>query len=165
MEVLWNKVVDMPDQFNMTHLLTYLSDLHRERLERILATCLLYCSRYQDTRVIMIKQQPQCRMMIINLDNIPGSDPPVGHTPAGEACSSLAILYHWSCPRSVVTTNVSQHQTSPGPASRGRKISASLALEKKMLSIVDVFAVLPSPNAATDDESDNNDIVGDSSCI
>ena len=100
MKVLWNTVVDMPDQFNMTHLLTYLSDLHRERLERILATCLLYCSRYQDTRVIMIKQQPQCRMMIINLDNIPGSDPPIGQTPDGEPCSSLAILYHWSCPRS-----------------------------------------------------------------
>ena len=33
-----------------------------------------------------------------------------------------------------------------GPMNRGRKMSASLALEKKMLSIVDVFGVFPLPS-------------------
>ena len=36
---------DLPGQFNLSQLLTYLTPLHRDRLERLLASCLLYCSR------------------------------------------------------------------------------------------------------------------------
>ena len=36
---------DLPGQFSLSQLLTYLTPLHRDRLERLLASCLLYCSR------------------------------------------------------------------------------------------------------------------------
>ena len=36
---------DLPGQFSLSQLLTSLTPLHRERLERLLASCLLFCSR------------------------------------------------------------------------------------------------------------------------
>ena len=135
----WGMVPDIPEPFNLSQVLSFMYPLHRERLERILASCLLYSSRYGDTSVLMSPSHPELRLMSINLHHIPGSDPPVGETSGGEVCSRLAILYHWACPRS------EGPPTLPAPGHRGRKMSASLALEKKMLSIVDVFAVFPLP--------------------
>ena len=145
----WKTVPDLPVQFNLSHLLKLLSPLHRDRIERILASCLLYSSRYEDTKVMMSEEHPGLRMMMINLRNIPGSDPPIGKTSSGEDCCQLAILYHWTCPRTDSPSSIPLSGSTPGQnvrASRGRKISASLALEKKMLSIVDVFAVFPVSN-------------------
>ena len=138
----WSELPCLPSPCNLSHLLAFLSALHQERLDRILATCLLYCSRYEDTLVSVSPQYEDMRMMKINLQNIPGSDPPVGSTVSGVACSHLAILYHWSCPRSPPSTS---SLLPPQRNSASRKISASLALERKMLSIVDVFAVIPLP--------------------
>lgn len=45
----WGSVPpDLPGQFTLSQLLTFLTPLHRERLERLLASCLLYCSRCPD---------------------------------------------------------------------------------------------------------------------
>ena len=41
----WGGVPALPAQFSLSQLLTYLTPLHRDRLERLLASCLLYCSR------------------------------------------------------------------------------------------------------------------------
>ena len=138
----WLELPDLPSPCNLSHLLAFLSELHQERVDRILATCLLYCSRYADTGVSVSSKFEDMRMMKINLENIPGSDPPVGSTVSGLACSHLAILYHWSCPRSSASTS---GLATTGGQRNSRKISASLALERKMLSIVDVFAVIPLP--------------------
>ena len=95
----------------------------------------------------MISESPQHRMMIINLDNIPGTTPPIGETDSGDQCRHLAILYHWPWPRSdqstSVTTPVSPVSASVKTSAFRRKISASLSLERKMLSIVDVYAIFP----------------------
>ena len=144
----WKSVPDLPVQFNLSNLLKLLSPLHRDRIERILASCLLYSSRYEDTKIMISQEHQGMRMMVINLRNIPGSDPPIGKTSSGEECCHLAILYHWTCPRTDSNSSIPLSGSAPGQnvrASRGRKISASLALEKKMLSIVDVFAVFPVP--------------------
>lgn len=146
LKLLWNTVPELPKPFNLSNLLSFLSALHKERLERIMASCLLYSSRYNDTQVIMLQDNPTCRMMMVNLCNIPGSDPPVGKTVDGEPCSCLVILYHWTCPRSTSNQMTQNFECQPHMAYRGRKISASLALERQMLSIVDVFAVLPAPS-------------------
>ena len=101
------------------------------------------------------------RLLTVSLDHLPGSDPPVGLTPTGRPCRSLGILFHWARPAPLPPPAATNHQanlptyrplTRPtmsshlqGGKGRARKISASLALEKKMLSIVDVFAVFPCP--------------------
>ena len=51
-----------------------------------------------------------------------------------------------SCPRTSSGVSVQLPDVTRGPVNRGRKMSASLALEKKMLSIVDVFGVFPLPS-------------------
>ena len=52
-----------------------------------------------------------------------------------------------SCPRAGGSgVDVKLPDVTRGPMNRGRKMSASLALEKKMLSIVDVFGVFPLPS-------------------
>ena len=116
----------------------------QERLDRILASCLLYCSRYPDTLVSLSHRYQDLRLMRVNLDNIRGSDPPVGRTVSGRACSQLAILYHWTCP---VTSSASSPAAASQRGGASRKLSASLALERKMLSIVDVFAIIPLPHS------------------
>ena len=67
----WKTVPDLPVQFNLSHLLKLLSPLHRDRIERILASCLLYSSRYEDTKVMMSEEHQGLRMMMINLRDIP----------------------------------------------------------------------------------------------
>merc|ERR1711872_136378 len=112
-------------------LLSLLTPLHRERLPWLLATSLLYCGRYEDTVILSCPQQPSTKILLISMSNLPGSDPPIGCTPLGQACSRLAVFYRWDNPQPAI----------PAPQLRApaRKISESLALEKKMLSIVDVF--------------------------
>ena len=83
-------------------------------------------------------------MLLVSLSNFPGSDPPVGHTPGGKPCPRLAILYHWTANKNTVQQQQQQQQQTR-TKNNARKISASLALEKKMLSIVDVFAIFPCP--------------------
>ena len=49
LEDTWGSVPpDLPDKFTLSQLLTFLTPLHRERMERLLASCLLYCSRCHD---------------------------------------------------------------------------------------------------------------------
>ena len=141
-ENLWGKKLDIESPLNLGHLLEFLTPLHQERLPRILATSLLYCGRYEDTKVAVSSNDPSCRMLLVSLSNFPGSDPPAGHTPCGQPCPRLAILYHWASPQ-VGTAGPHQQQTRT--RNNARKISASLALERKMLSIVDVFAIFPCP--------------------
>ena len=139
---LWGKKLEIDSAYNLWHLLEFLTPLHQERLPRILATSLLYCGRYEDTQVAVSSSDPSCRMLLVSLSNFPGSDPPAGHTPCGQPCPRLAILYHWANPK---VGTPAHHQQKTSTRNNARKISASLALEKKMLSIVDVFAILPCP--------------------
>eukprot|EP00092_Neocalanus_flemingeri_P010917 GFUD01011760.1.p1 GENE.GFUD01011760.1~~GFUD01011760.1.p1 ORF type:complete len:225 (+),score=42.79 GFUD01011760.1:174-848(+) len=139
---LWENKLDVESPLNLGHLLEFLTPLHQERLPRILATSLLYCGRYEDTQVAVSSKDPSCRMLLVSLSNFPGSDPPAGHTPSGQPCPRLAILYHWASPQ-VGAKGPNQEQTRT--RNNSRKISASLALERKMLSIVDVFAIFPCP--------------------
>ena len=80
----------------------------------------------------------------MSLANIPGSDLPLGQTPGGRSCTRLAILFHWASPED-------RQDKVRGPVevtkyrNRVRTISDSLAMEIKMLSITDVFAILPCP--------------------
>ena len=141
---LWGQQLDIETSFNLGHLLEFLTPLHQERLPRILATSLLYCGRYEDTQVAVSSSDPSCRMVLVSLSNLPGSDLPVGHTPCGDPCNSLAILYHWAANNKVQEQQQQEQQQSRNK-NNARKISASLALEKKMLSIVDVFAIFPCP--------------------
>jgi hypothetical protein len=134
--------LEIESSFNLGHLLEFLSPLHQERLPRILATSLLYCGRYEDTQVAVSSSDSTCRMLLVSLSNFPGSDPPAGHTPCGKPCPRLAILYHWA---NTKVGTPATHQQETRTRNNARKISASLALEKKMLSIVDVFAIIPCP--------------------
>ncbi len=60
------------------------------------------------------------------------------------ACRRLALLYlrNADFPESIAELD-QEEVTKPRPAAR--KISQSLAHEKKMLSLVNVFAILPAP--------------------
>ena len=93
---------------------------------------------------------PSSYILLISLSNFPGSDLPIGQTPSGRSCSRLAILFHWASPE-IRDTETERKQNVKGPLeaarSRGRvrTYSDSLAMEIKMLSITDVFAILPCP--------------------
>ena len=80
----WGEVPSLPSPYNLSHLLAFLSPLHQERRDRLLASCLLYCSRYQDTSVSLCQGYNNMRIIKINLNNIRGTDPPVGLTVSGQ---------------------------------------------------------------------------------
>jgi len=140
----WNEMCLQPSP-SLASLLSLLTPLHSERLPRILASSLLYCSRYPETEVSTLPQygedSPDTRVILLSMANFPGTDPPIGRTPLGRECHRLAVLYHWAqpppSPDSPVEVTV--------PVRNARKMSTSLALEKKMLSILDVFAMFPCP--------------------
>jgi len=85
--------------------------------------------------------------------NFSGADPPIGRTPRGLLCSRLAVLYHWAgngseetpAKAAEKTVEKSENQLSLPRVPTARKLSASLALEKKMLDVMDVFAIFPCP--------------------
>merc|ERR1711936_162775 len=144
--------------FNLGHLLELMSPLHRERLPRILAKALLFCSRYKDTKLYSSHSFPNSHILLVSLSNCPGSNLPLGQTDAGFSCSRLAILFHWGrTGNSPLDTEkeapdkVDTSKDTKGPLenvkarNRVRTYSGSLELEIKMLSITDVFAIIPCP--------------------
>ena len=48
---LWGEDLLTPSPFNLGHLLGLMTPLHQDRLPRILAKALLFCGRYNDTKV------------------------------------------------------------------------------------------------------------------
>ena len=134
---LWGEAP--PSLPSLAPLLALLSPLHRERLPRTLASCLLYCGQQSDTVVAALPPgRLDTRLLLLHMSSFPGTAPPIGRTPGGRPCSRLAVLYHWAQPET-------DRQQQVVVRTNARKISASLALEKKMLSIVDVFAIFPCP--------------------
>jgi len=163
-------------------LLNLFKPLHRERLPRILASSLLYCGRHPDTAMVALPPtHPNTRLLLLNMNNFPGADPPIGLTPGGKSCSRLAVLYHWAPNGQQEQTHwtqeeekirqkireekrkieieekirkkreseseMDQKQGLLGPVRRmnERRMSVSLYIERKMLDIVDVFAIFPCP--------------------
>jgi len=137
---------------------------HRERLPHILASSLLYCSRHQDTRLVYLPSDfPDTRLLILNMSNYMGADPPIGRTPGGSECSRLAVLYHWAGQRDsgsdsgcdTPTEEKVPKKVEPEEKPAGnklmvrvptaRRLSNSLALEKRMMDVMDVFAIFPCP--------------------
>jgi hypothetical protein len=118
----------------------------------ILATALLYCGRYEDTVILQSAAHDTHRLIIIDLSHYAGIELPIGHLPAPDddvaACARIGILY-FKRPDGEdlppVHAPANELKVPQATKSVARKISASLALERKMLSIVDVFAVLPLP--------------------
>ena len=127
-------------------------------LSETIAMGLLYCGRYEDTTILQSTANKQLRAIVINMDNYPMVKKPVGQYPTKSGppvpCRRLALLYFKSdkdedlinmealaaSPQSSATASV------PPPAVMARRnISESLAMEKKMLSFVNVFAILPIP--------------------
>lgn len=79
------------------------------------------------------------------MTNYPQVELPVGDVD-GSVCNRIAILYFRTADE--LPMPKAEEETSEAPkssATAARKISASLAHEKKMLSIVNVFAILPVP--------------------
>eukprot|EP00090_Calanus_glacialis_P007019 TRINITY_DN15480_c0_g1_i2.p1 TRINITY_DN15480_c0_g1~~TRINITY_DN15480_c0_g1_i2.p1 ORF type:complete len:234 (-),score=80.75 TRINITY_DN15480_c0_g1_i2:136-837(-) len=147
---LWGEDLLTPSPFNLGHLLGLMTPLHQDRLPRILAKALLFCGRYNDTKLFSSQSHPNSHILLISLSNFPGSDLPLGRTPCGRSCSRLAILYHWASPE-IRDLEHQRKEKAKGPLEaakargRVRTISTSLAMEIKMLSITDVFAILPCP--------------------
>ena len=112
----------------------------------------------------LIGVQTSCLcIFILSMSHLLGSDLPIGETYCGQPCYRLAILFHWSAShtnkwteeeeenRWLLTTvtrlkgkgfDDNSHNVRPR---RRRTISSSLELEIKMLSITDMFAILPCP--------------------
>ena len=96
---------------------------------------------------------PNSHILLVSLSNCPGSNLPLGQTGAGFSCSRLAILFHWgrTGPPHLDTDKVDTSKQPKGTLetvkarSRVRTYSGSLELEIKMLSITDVFAIIPCP--------------------
>ena len=53
---LWGEDLHVKSPFSLEQLLVLLTPLHQDRLPRILAKALLYCGRYQDTKVLEVYQ-------------------------------------------------------------------------------------------------------------
>ena len=79
--------------------------------------------------------------MVVSLANLPGSDLPLAFTPAGKPCSRLAVIFHWkNSERRRANINTSEQSSG-----RMRTFSASLAMEMKIMEILDIFAIVPTP--------------------
>ena len=64
----------------------------------IVSTCLLYCSRYDDTEVYQNPEDNRQRILTINLERFPYLDFPFGEIPTSAAgkkipCKRMAIVY------------------------------------------------------------------------
>ena len=127
-------------------------------LSETIAMGLLYCGRYEDTTILQSTANKQLRAIVINMDNYPMVKKPVGQYPtkAGPPvpCRRLALLYFKSdkdedlinMEALAASPSSSAAASAPPPAAMARRnISESLAMEKKMLSFVNVFAILPIP--------------------
>ena len=131
-------------------------------LPETIAMGLLYCGRYEDTTILQSTANKQLRAIVINMDNYPMVKKPVGQYPTKSGppvpCRRLALLYFKSdkdedlinmealaaSPASATAPNAAASVPPPAVMAR-RNISESLAMEKKMLSFVNVFAILPIP--------------------
>ena len=113
-----------------------------------MANALLYCGRYDDTKILLNPTSPRQRVLIVNLANYPQVELPLAVTPCGDDCKRIAFLYIKS-DELPSKPREDDSERKPTPLGRqrtaARKISASLAHERKMLSLVNVFAVLPVP--------------------
>ena len=130
-------------------------------LSETIAMGLLYCGRYEDTTILQSTANKQLRAIVINMDNYPMVKKPVGQYPTKSGppvpCRRLALLYFKSdkdedlinmeaLAASPTSAAASATASVPPPAVMARRnISESLAMEKKMLSFVNVFAILPIP--------------------
>ena len=129
---------------------------------------LLYCGRHKDTTIIQSTTNKHLRAIIINMDNYPMVEKPIGHIPQKVSppgggkpslmeCRRLVLLYFKSAndedllnmealAASPPSVSLPRQPGGPSPAMMaGRNISESLALEKKMLSFINLFAILPLP--------------------
>jgi len=131
-------------------LLQLLTPHNRDRVHRLVARALLYSSVSPDTRVYASLARPEYHAIIISMERVAGlagADLPLGHTPqpGGVACSRLAILFHWAQPSQPAPATSKWRADNNRPGARTRKISTSLELELKMLSITDMFAIVICP--------------------
>merc|ERR1711915_211966 len=141
--LLWNEDVSFQSPIRLDSLLGQMTPLHQTRLPRLLARALLFCARYQDTQLLASNTFSGYHIMLVSLSNLPGSDLPLGQPPLGKPCSRLAVLFHWA------DTEMGQESASTEErvqtSGRIRTFSSSLAMERKILSISDVFAIIPCP--------------------
>ena len=77
----------------------YSIQLFPNKFQGIVSTCLLYCSRYEDTEVYQNPADPRHRILVINLRHFPYIEFPFGEIPTGTSsekripCKRLAIVY------------------------------------------------------------------------
>ena len=108
-------------------------------LKGIMANCLLFCGRYEDTEILQNPENNQQRMLLINAEHFPNIRLPVGELSDGISCRRLAMIYY---KRQEMEKPPTAKSFAKNPT---RKISASLALEKKMLAHIHLVAVAPAP--------------------
>ena len=110
----------------------------------LMSNSLLYCVRHEDTTLWMNPEEPTYRILVVNTLNIPNAPLPLAllgekKTP----CTKLAMIY--SKPNLV--PNKSEFSSSPPDDHRilQRKLSQTAFYEKKLLSKINMIAVIPVP--------------------
>lgn len=152
--------LDMISQKQFTSLLP---PMIQRDLARVVANCLLYCVRYDDTTVWTHSENPTWRIILVNTKHIP--EVQKVHI-GGKTCDKLAFIYKKSIPRQQIinTPGSSPNQFTGSPTNqvtgaveamemrirsgsgtykRTRKISQSVSMEHKMVRQINLIAVLP----------------------
>ncbi|XP_040579259.1 uncharacterized protein [Lepeophtheirus salmonis] len=125
---------------NQGHLLDFFTPQMKESLPRIVATGLLFSGRYDDTKVYQNIDDPNNNVIALNMMHH-NFESPIGKTMNGTLCNQIALLY-FSPPED---HNLAQLSPRKERRNQARRISESLALEKEMLSLINVFAIFPIP--------------------
>ena len=64
--------------FSQTDLTGMFTKHNMDRLPKTIAASLLYCGRYEDTTIIESVELPHLRAMVINMENYPMVEIPIG---------------------------------------------------------------------------------------
>lgn len=135
-------ILDVEEKYKQntfTHLLT---TYNRQNLARILANCLLFCGRYEDTEILQNPKDHSQRILLVNLRNLPHMSLPLAEIgPTKRPCHRIAMIYR---KRDAGKHSAAAHSSSR-PRSLTRKISASMAIEKTLLNQIHMIAVVPVP--------------------
>ena len=104
----------------------------------MVSSALLFCSKFADTEVIKHPDFPQFGVIIVNAKNLPQFEIPLD---VGGRRKRIGFLFE----RDVGQNSLPDPEEDNVPQTIARKISASLALERKMLSLFSIIAVIPLP--------------------
>ena len=126
--------VTLEDFKNQKALTALFGAFHRERLPRIVASALLRCGRRDedDVNVIAMPENSRFGVIVVDLKGLPQM-----HLSNEDKGFKLALVY------ARMPQEVDVASTRPKSMTPARKISASLAHEKMLLSLFNLFAIFP----------------------